>query len=388
MSVVTQQSRRRWAIVATGIIFLLCLPTATSAATSMVGSLTGGDDDPAPVPSAQVLMTRARASTQVQHSGLAESTGTLGLPDLPELSGVTAVLGGSTRTRVWWAGEESWRVDVLSPTGEQGIYDDGDRTVLWDYEQARLTEVVGVSPVRLPRADDLLPPQAARRLLAGVGSGDRVEVLPERRSVAGLSAEGLRITPGDKRSTIGHIDIWLDPERGLPVALDVVDSLGVTALRSAFIELELAAPKPASVRVPSAPGASHDVTDAPDLATRIQRFDGRWLPDSLAGVEASEPIVGSTATYGTGLVRFVALRMPGRLGDQILDAARTGGGKELDLQAGQEGAEALMISSGLVNLVVSRGVNGRTYLLVGLVSGDLLTDAARTLQRQADGWLG
>lgn len=382
MSVVTQQARRRWAIVVAGVLVLLCAPVATSVMTSLVGQL-GGVDRTA-VPPAQVLLKRALASTRVPHSGLAESIGTLGLPDLSQLTEVSAALGGRTRTRVWWAGENSWRVDVLSPTGEHGIYGNGDRTVLWDYEQARLTEVVGTSPIRFPRADDLLPPQAARRLLAGVGSGDRLEVLPGRRSVAGLRAEGLRIVPGDRRSTIKLVDVWLDPERGLPVAIDVVDSLGVTALRSKFIELERTAPKTSVIQVPSASGILLDVTDAPDLAARIQRFNGIGsLPESLAGVAASDPIVGGAATYGTGLVRYVVLPLPGRLGDQIFDAASTGGGSALDLPTGDEG---VLVSSGLVNLVVVRGVDQRSYLIVGLVSGELLTDAARSLLLAADGW--
>ena len=67
-------------------------------------------------------MTRALASARVPHTGLAESSGSLGLPDVPELETVASQLGGTTRTRVWWAGPATSRVDVLTPTGEQGIY--------------------------------------------------------------------------------------------------------------------------------------------------------------------------------------------------------------------------------------------------------------------------
>jgi hypothetical protein len=374
VSVVTQQTRRRWATVAVGVACLLCLPTVTSAVTGLAGGLARSQ---APAP--QVLMKRALASATIQHSGLAESTGTLGLPDLPQLTDVAAVLGGSTRTRVWWVGRQSWRVAVLTATGEQDTYVDHGRTTLWNYEEARLTEVVGTSAVRLPRAEDLLPPQAARRLLAGVGPGDRVQALPGRRSVAGLQADGLRIVPGDRRSTIGHVDVWLEAGRGLPVAIDVVDLRGTTALRSAFLDLELAAPEPAEVRIPPAPGAMHDSTDSPDLATRIQRFNGRRLPalpGSLVGVATSDPIVGGTATYGTGLVRFIVSPLPGRLADQVLDATRTGGGTDL----ARPGGEALLVSSGLINLVVARTADRqRAYLLAGLVTGEVLGAAAGEL---------
>jgi hypothetical protein len=381
VSVVTQQARRRWAAVAAGIAVLLCLPVATAAATALVRGLSG---DESPVPSASVLMRRALASAQVPHSGLARSTGSLGLPDLPQFSDVAAVLGGTTRTRVWWAGPRSWRVDVLTSTGEQGIYGDDDRTVVWDYERSRLTEVTGTVPVRLPRADDLLPPQAARRLLATVGPQDRLQVRPGRRSIAGIRAEGLRIVPGDRRSTIGHIDVWLDPDHGLPVAIEVVDARGVTALRSAFTDLDLTAPAASTLQVPSAPGAIHENTDAPDLVSRLQRFSRSWLPGRLAGVPASEPIVGGAATYGTGLVRFVVLPLPTRLGDQVIDAVRSGGGTDLQLRFGT----GVLLERGLVNLVVVELADpiGQAYLVVGLADQQLLKDVAAELVRMAGGW--
>jgi hypothetical protein len=367
--------------VAAGIVVLFCLPVATSAATSLVRGLT---EEPVSTGSAQVLIRRALDSGSIAHSGLARSTGTLGLPDLPQLSDVASVLGGTTRTRVWWVRPESWRVDVLTATGEQGIYASAGRTVRWDYEQSRLSEVVGSPWIRLPRADDLLPPQLARRLLAGVGAGDRVQVLSARRSVAGVRAEGVRIVPGDRRSTIGRVDVWLDPERGLPVAVEVVDSRGVTAVRSAFVELKLAVPKSSTVRVPAAQGAQHDLTDAPDLVGRLQWFNAGPLPARLAGLTSSTSIIGGAATYGSGLVRFVVLPLPGRLADQLVDAARTGGGTELSLSHGQ----GVLVSSGLLNLVVVRGANQLSYLAVGLVSDKLLTEVAEGLAVQPGGrWL-
>jgi hypothetical protein len=376
VSVVTSQTRRRWATVVAGIVVLVSLPIATSAVSSVLA------EHGAPAAAnPTVLLRRALDSAGVPHTGLARSSGSLGLPDLPQLTNVAAVLGDNTRTRVWWAGPQSWRVDVLTPTGEQGIYDERGRTVLWNYEQARLTEVIGTSPVRLPRADDLIPPQAARRLLAGVGVRDRLEVLPERRSVAGLRADGLRIVPADRRSTIGHIDVWVERGQGLPVALDVVDTRGVSALSSRFVDLELKAPKPSAIRIPSAPGVVHDSSDAPDLAARIQQFSSRRLldlPDSLAGIAASSPLDGA-GTYGSGLVRFVVLPLPGRLPEQVLDAARSAGSTDLKLPDG----EALLVSSGLINLVVARTADQlRSYLVTGLVSDQLLKAATAQLLRQ------
>lgn len=388
MSVVTQQARRRWAVVLVAVALLVCAPV-------LGRSLREAAADSGPRPSAAGLLRRALASASVPHSGLALSRGNLGLPDLPQLENVTSELGGDTRTRVWWKGPADWRTDVLTATGEQGSYDVGGRLTLWDYEQSRLTTVTGSSPVRLPRADDLLPPQAARRLLAGAGPGDRVSSISGRRSVAGVEALGIRIEPGDARSTIGHIDVWVDPVHALPVAITMVDTRGVSALTSQFLELELGPPSSSALAVPPAPGAVHDSTATADLAARLQQSGGRPLPDELAGVRASSPIVASTATYGSGLVRFVVLPLPGRLVAQLLTAARSGGATPVALP--DHGAQytidprsghtvrirpqAVAVGSGLVNLVIIDGSGPYRggYLVTGLVTPQLLATAAGQL---------
>jgi hypothetical protein len=368
MSVVTRSARIRWAIVASAVGALVCLPTVTTAVVDAVGGADAGARSP------RGWIQHALASTRVPHTGLAESRGNLGLPDVPELESVAAQFGETIRTRVWWAEPDFWRVDVVTPTGEQGTYDAGQSTVLWDYEQSRLTEVLGEPPLRLPRPDDLVPPQAARRLLAAVGPGDAVMALPGSR-VAGVAAVGVRIEPGDPRSTIGRLDVWLDPRSGLPVRLDVVDDAGVTALSSRFTDLDLARPDPAALSPPTAPGATHDWTTAPDLVSRIQQFRAVRLPDSLAGLPAGPYITGGTVTYGSGLTRFAVQPLTGRLAESALDALRTSG-QDLELPGGETRA----VTSGPVSLVILRSAGARRgYLIAGLVTPDVLTSAAASL---------
>ena len=85
--------------------------------------------------------------------------------------------------------------------------------------EGRFTYVSGESSVRLPRGADLMPPDLARRLL-DLAEGDPVTALPGRR-VAGVDAAGLRITTDAPQSTIGHIDIWADPDTGLPLQVEI-----------------------------------------------------------------------------------------------------------------------------------------------------------------------
>lgn len=219
MSVTRRSTQGRWAAVAAGVAVLSALPTLVAAVPVGPAGV-----DPS------TLLARIRTSASVAHSGLAESTGTLGLPDLPGLGRVSTLLGSSTRARVWWQSPRSWRVARVTATGEEDVYPEPGGVGQWDFESATYTSVRTTAGVRLPRTDDLLPPQAAHRLLAGLTGADRVLPLDARR-VAGRAAAGVRIVLADRRSTVDHLDVWADPGSGLPVRLDVV---GRGAQRPAF----------------------------------------------------------------------------------------------------------------------------------------------------------
>jgi hypothetical protein len=65
-----------------------------------------------------------------------------------------------------------------------------------------------------------------------------------------------------------------------------------------------------------------------------------------------------------------------RLAGQTLTAVRSGGGSSLALPGG----EALLVSSGVLDLVVARGADGtHAYLVAGLVSAQVVTAAAGEL---------
>jgi hypothetical protein len=316
----------------------------------------------------------------VAFTGRAESRGNLGLPDLPRLGDVAARLGGTTDSRVWWAGPSSWRVDVLTATGEEGTYAGGGSLTQWDFESSRLTEYTGQTSVRLPRADDLLPPAVGRRFLGGLGPGDRVTELPGARRVAGQTALGLRLVPGDRRSTIGHLDVWVRPADGLPVALQAVDSTGATALDSRFTEFSLAPPPASALRRPDAPGVWTDLEEQPDIAARLESF-GRWrLPRTLAGLRSTAPVVGGSATYGPGLTKIVVLPVPPTLAAQLISAGQDAGGEDLKL-TGESAASSVLIRSGALSVAVV----GSSYLaaggwaVAGLVDPDLVRQAIKQL---------
>jgi hypothetical protein len=187
MSVVAGRTRRRWCVVAALVAALAATPATVGTVREHLGSPAAPDAPPAQ------LLARALGAGAVPHYAVAESRGALGLPELG-LEGVAGLLGGTTRTRVWWAGPAQWRVDTLTATGETGDYGAPGRLTTWDYEENRVTTTIGTDPVRLPRAVDLLPPGIAVRFLRGLGPGDTVSALPDRL-VAGAPGSGPRRRP-------------------------------------------------------------------------------------------------------------------------------------------------------------------------------------------------
>ena len=373
MSVVSGAAAGRWAIAAVVTVVVASAPAAYARLPTAESSLRPAQ-----------LLAQARHSTRVAHSGLAESRGNLGLPDLPRLGEVAALLGGTTRARVWWRSPQHFRVDRITTTGESGVYAIPGGVQTWDFETGRIERAVGASPVRLPRVDDLLPPQAARRLLAGVTARDRLVALPAHR-VAGRSADGLRVFPADPASTVGRLDVYVDERTGLPLSLVVVPrGSTVPALSTAFVDVSFGKPPAADLRPRTPPFSTVRTTGTPDLATAVDRFAPFALPEQLAGLPRTADLVGSfggTATYGRGLARFVVLPLPSRLGGPALDAATRGGATPLELGTG---AAAVLVATPLLDAVVARtsprGGDGvrlrdRWYLVAGTVDGPTLRQA-------------
>jgi hypothetical protein len=363
--------------VVAGTAVVIAAPSLAGAGASVAARATSDAGTPAPA----VLLHRALSSASVPHQGLAQSRGTLGLPDVRQFGDVAALLGGTTRERVWWQGPDSWRVARLTTDGEQDLYAAGDGAVVsWDYERNRLRTTVGTADVRLPRPDDLLPPQAARRLLGHLGLGDRLEPLAGRR-IAGRETAGLRVRPGSAQSTIGTLDVWLDASSGLPVALTVRDRQGIAAFETSFLDVDLTVPAAADLATPRPGGARVEVTDAPDIVALVDRYARPDLPAQLAGEPRTPGVVGGTATYGRGLTRFVVVPLPPGPAQDVLDAAR--------LRAPEKqvaGGRLVVLDSGIVTAGVAVSDTGRGDVLVaGFVTPALLSSAVQDLLKDPVG---
>jgi len=366
VTVVAVQARRRWAVVAAAALGLAALPAVVSAV-------------PVSAPATDVarLAARVQASTNQPYQGYAESTGTAGLPALPQLGDVADLLNGDTRLRVWYASANRWRVDVIGIGSERDTYQTPAGQVIWDYGRNQLTELDGTPPVRLPRGADLTPPELARRLLSLAGDQVRLAPLPAQR-IAGIDAAGVRMTPTSSLTTMGHIDVWADPASALPLRVTVTGrSAQVPFLATRFLDVSLTAPAPAVLAPPpERPGMSIVDTDPSNIVEALQTLTFLTLPERLAGQPRAAANLTGVATYGTGLARFVVVPVPRRTGFDAMRRATRGGGLPLTFPAG----EGVLISTPLLSVLAMDAHPAReTYLLAGLVDPKLLKQAGAEL---------
>ena len=357
---------RRWSVVAAGLAALCLLPVLASALPVRVPSLT-----------ARQLRGRILASAGESYAGYAESNATFGLPPLPGLTDVTSLLDGVTKMLVWTASPDEWRVDVLSDAGEHDTYQLGSRSYIWDSGEELLTEVLGQSPLRLPRAADLVPAPLAVRLLDEAGRGAAFSVIAPMR-VAGQSAAGLRVTPADPASTIGHIDIWASPVSGLPLMVKVfAHGSASPALVSQFFQVSPWRPAAAVLTPVRGPGTGFTTTSASQLAGVLKNLGPVLLPTELAGRarEASIPPFYSIGVYGGGLATFVVLAVR-RSGLDLVANALSAGGIRLSVP---DGSGALIQAPLLNAVILAPSRFFLSYLIVGTVSASLLEQAAASL---------
>jgi len=376
---------RRWVLVAAGTAAIV-----GAAAVTLPASASATPED---------LRARVLAGLP-PHVGYAESTGRLGLPEIPALEQVTALFTGVTPMRTRYVDAGAWRVDELTPAGERDTYHLGDVEYLWDFGANQLTRVAGETAVRLPRASDLVPSDLAHRLVE-LTRGEPVSAIAARR-VAGFDAAGFRIAPADPDTTVGRIDVWCDPASGLPLRVEIAargqeDPLLFTEFR------EVALTRP-DIAVPTAPpGAGAVTAEAADLAGALRQLDAAPPPRRLAGRDLvpvlTHPVgsasdrppvpthpVGSASdhppeglpgvgVYGTGVAAFVLVPASRGIAERVVDGAAAAGGTAVEVPVGR----AAILTTPLLSVAARGGVRRGGVLLAGTVRPSVLVQALREL---------
>jgi hypothetical protein len=351
----------RWSLAALATLLVLVTPYVGRARPAQDPDVATAD-----------LVALVRSSAAAPYSGSVEVQGRLGLPIDDHFTDLADLFGGHTRLRVWWRGSDDWRVDRLLETGEVDLFHHGERTTEWSYE--RRVARVSVDPgIRLPRDSDLLPPQVARRALEGVANRD-VTRLPPRR-VADVDAAGLRLEIADPRSTIRRVDLWVEPDTGVALAVEVYGAESEPAVRTAFTAYAEGSPDQEVTRFRPAAGVSVFRYAVLDVAEAADRFGFARAPATVGGLVRTAG--RSAAVYGTGLTRLLALPLPS-------DAAH-----DLACRLSEQGARRVrgqpVFRVGALGATVSRdtGQRGVRWLVSGTVTDEALLDATAALAGEA-----
>jgi hypothetical protein len=389
----------RWLVVAAAVAVLASLPALVAAIPARAPGL-----------SVDQLYAKVVASAGQGYQGFAVSAGIAGLPSFPQLADSISLLNGETHLRVWYAGPDRWRVDQIGVGTEVDVYQQPGVSTTWDFGRNQLSTVVGDQPLRLPRGADLVPPELARRVLALTAparatatqatpgqvtpgqvtpgqatasqgtSGTAVLTALDARRVAGIDAAGLRITPLDAHTTVGHVDLWADPATGLPLQVEITGrGAAAPILVTRFLDLRIATPDDAALSPPpGGPSAGHTFTNGADVSRAFRSLRLGPLPDALAGSARTDDPATSVGlgVYGTGFTRFVVIPIPRQTGSDAFDRAKAAAGVLLALPGG----DGMALQTQLLTVMVVRAPSARrTYLVVGFVDLATLLPAASDL---------
>jgi hypothetical protein len=347
---------RRWCVVTVGISVLAAVLVAPRL-------LPAADIDV----SAGRLLEQVDASYAEGWSGYVETDGTLQLPDAGRFNDLAALFGTQVRLRAWWRDPDHWRVDRLLAAGETDLVHADGLTTEWDYERARAT--VSRDPdIRLPGSSDLVPPELAHRLLRGVATED-VSRLPARR-IAGTDAPGLRVTPGSDLSSIDHLDLWADPDSGVPLRVELYASSDRPAFVSTFRDFSAERPPQAALAFTATPSTAVRYEDVLDIADAANQYAPFVPPGSAAGLAKSAASDGAVGVYGRGLTQVIAIP----LRDREADALRA----QLDVTPGAEHlTDRTLVMLGPLGIVLTGGEGDGGWLLAGTLSRDALLRAGQ-----------
>jgi hypothetical protein len=323
------------------------------------------------------LAGRIAQSAEVGWSGFVETAGTLQVPDSESFATLAQLLGENTRLRVWWRSTDDWRVDRIRSTGETDMFRQGWGIVRWVFESETAT-YSPVSKIRLPDASDLLPPTFARSLLQGARESE-LSRLPARR-IAGIDAPGVRLTPDEKATTIGRVDIWADPASGLALQVELY---GVgeqrPVLTTTLRDLKLGPPPTTTTHFRLAEGVRVSYEQSVDVAAAANAFAAYDLPTSLAGLasrDSEDP--GAVGIYGRGPTTLIAIPLRGQVAGPLRRQLQDRGtAKITDV--------GTLAPVGPVELLITpfRGRGVGAFLLAGTVTSETLQRAAtELLERQ------
>ncbi|MGP3958105.1 LolA family protein [Nonomuraea sp. 3N208] len=325
-----------------------------------------------PERSAEQLLADAAAATSKQQgiapmSGTVQQTASLGLPALPQTGGDTSplsLLSGSHEVKVWYGGDQKFRVAMPTQLNETNLIVNGDQAWYWDSATNTATKLtVKVesgqrSATPLPEPTDLTPPQVAQRMLEGVDKHTSVRVI-NTAEVAGRSAYQLVLAPKDEGSLVQEVRIALDGETYVPLQVQLfAKGSAEPAYQVGFTQVTFTPP------------AAENFTFTPPAGAKVEEAT---LGEEGFGQKAEEraehaaDVAGEAKWVGDGWSRIAVV--PFKLSDLQAESA----------QGSDEGNAAAMLDAVLKSATPVSGTWGSGKLIKTKLVTALLTDDGRLL---------
>jgi outer membrane lipoprotein-sorting protein len=302
---------------------------------------------PAATNSAPSLPTRSAADiislAEQQHSisglsGTVVLMSSLGVPAVPSTDttgrsaeGLTGLLSGSHTLRIWAAGPDHFRVQVLGQLDETEVVRDGNQAWTYAYRTNTATRLQlpassATHKSEAPALTAMTPQEIAQRLLAAIDPSTRVSVGAPVQ-VAGRSAYQLDIAPRTPKSLIGLATIAVDSRTGVPLRVTITArGARSPALTVGFTSVKFQKPSASTFAFTPPPGAKITARDLRGVAgssksttpsalpivgkgwTSVLVLPSVSLPPTLASILAKQatPIAGGTLVHTTLLNVMVA----------------------------------------------------------------------------------
>ncbi|MGP3910760.1 LolA family protein [Nonomuraea sp. 10N515B] len=325
-----------------------------------------------PERSAEQLLADAAAATSKQQgiapmSGTVQQTASLGLPALPQTGGETSplsLLSGSHEVKVWYGGDQKFRVAMPTQLNETNLIVNGDQGWYWDSATntaTKLTVKAGgeqqhKTPV--PQPTDLTPAQVAQRMLEGVDEHSSVRVI-NTAEVAGRSAYQLVLAPKDEGSLVQEVRIALDGETYVPLQVQLfAKGSAEPAYQVGFTQVTFTTP------------AEENFAFTPPAGAKVEEAT---LGGEGFGKQAEEraehaaDVAGEAKWVGDGWSRVAVV--PFKLSDLQAQTA----------QGGEDGNAAAMLDTVLKSATPVSGTWGSGKLIKTKLVTALLTDDGRLL---------
>jgi hypothetical protein len=341
---------------------------------SLAASAIGGAPHLAPTTPDRLLAAVLRtAADPPDVSGSVNARLDLGLPSLPQqgpaptgIGGLLASLTGDHRIRVW-SSADGYRVDELLPTAERAIYVGAHGGWVWDsrsytayelYDAAQLaalrkeaqarraTEAAGEAAERRHLMQLSDPLTLAREALRALTPTTSVAVGQAER-VAGRPAYVLVLTPKDRATLVGRVEVAVDAATHVPLAVRVyAKDEASPAASTAFASVSFDPLSPSVYEFDPPPGAT--VKELYQM-----RHLGQFGPRRPSAEAPTNPD-GAVRVFGRGWSTVVAIRV------------RAGSLANAGTEEGVDVRQLLPFSGPLFSARLSTA-GGQTWLLAGAV---------------------